>query len=52
MSLLQQFIVAFLLVTVFGACKSKKYGSEEGYILVKEQGSFAVGGTVVTSLTP
>lgn len=49
MNIVQQFIIAFLLVTVFGACKSKKYGTEEGYIVVKEQGSFAVGGTVVTA---
>ncbi|RYZ62882.1 MAG: alpha/beta hydrolase [Chitinophagaceae bacterium] len=43
-----RFIPYFLLVAViFSSCASSKQGGANGHLILKEQGSFAVGGNVV-----
>ncbi len=44
-----QFLLLIIVSALFSSCSSGKETSDKGPMLIQEQGSFAVGGTVVTN---
>src|SRR5690606_31155443 len=42
-------LLVALAVLIFTACQTTGENKEDGYIAIREQGSFAIGGTVITA---
>lgn len=49
MKIAQRLIAVFTVLHILAGCQNRNENKESEYILIEEQGSFAVGGTVITA---